>query len=166
MIQRPKRRCSSMSWSMDRMTRHNINHSHLLHPGLAPDVLPLDPVSEAERVRMTVRLSLTIIQFTAHVILISNTYSQQAHNRNPSQTPRGRGNRQNQTSTNLINKRKAPRPAPPLPSPIPPQSEAKHTTATPKGPKTQEQNNTRLKRLDLQRDHRLSTVSRINHQGL
>ena len=43
-------------------------------------VLPLDPArsgweSEAD----SARLSLTIIQFTAHVILISNTHSQQAH---------------------------------------------------------------------------------------
>ena len=43
-------------------------------------VLPLDPArsgwdSEVD----SARLSLTIIQFTAHVILISNTHSQQAH---------------------------------------------------------------------------------------
>ena len=39
MIQRPKRRCSSMLWSLESMTRHNRSHGHPLHPGLAPDVL-------------------------------------------------------------------------------------------------------------------------------
>ena len=39
MIQRPKRRCSSMLWSMESMTRHNRSHGH----SLAADVLPLDP---------------------------------------------------------------------------------------------------------------------------
>ena len=78
-IQRPKRRCSSMLWSMESMTRHNRNYGNPLHPGLAPDVLTLSclwiQLGQDERVR----LFLTIIQFTAHVILISNTYSQQAH---------------------------------------------------------------------------------------
>ena len=41
MIQRPKRRCSSMLWSIESMTRHKRNHSHPLHPALAPDVLIL-----------------------------------------------------------------------------------------------------------------------------
>ena len=82
-LQRPKRRCSSMLWSMESMTRHNRNHGHPLHPGLAPDVLTLSclwiQLGQDERVRFSSRLSLTIIQFTAHVILISNTHSQQTH---------------------------------------------------------------------------------------
>ena len=83
MIQRPKWRCSSMLWSMESMTRHKRSHGHPLHPGLAPDVLTLSclwiQLGQDERVRLTACLSLTIIEFTAHVILISNTHSQQAH---------------------------------------------------------------------------------------
>ena len=83
MIQRPKWRCSSMLWSMESMTRHKRSHGHPLHPGLAPDVLTLSclwiQLGQDEKVRLTARLSLTIIQFTAHVILISNTHSQHAH---------------------------------------------------------------------------------------
>ena len=83
MIQRPKWRCSSMLWRMESMTRHKRNHGHPLHPGLAPDVLTMSclwiQLGQDKRVRLTARLSLTIIQFTAHVILISNTHSQQAH---------------------------------------------------------------------------------------
>ena len=41
MIQRPKRRCSSILWSMESMTRHNRSHGQPLHPGLAPAVLTL-----------------------------------------------------------------------------------------------------------------------------
>ena len=70
-------------WSMESMTRHNRSHDHPLHPGLAPDVLTLSclwiQLSQDERVRLTARLSPTIVQFTAHVILISNTHLQQAH---------------------------------------------------------------------------------------
>ena len=46
-----------------------------------PDtVLPLDPARSGWESEVdSARLSLTIIQFTAHVILISNTHSQQAH---------------------------------------------------------------------------------------
>ena len=69
--------------SMKSMTRHNRSHGHPLHPGLAPNALTLSclwiQLGQDERVRLTTRLSLTIIQFTAHVILISNTHSQQAH---------------------------------------------------------------------------------------
>ena len=83
MIQRPKRRCSSMLWSMESMTKHNRSHGHPLHPGLAVDVLTLSclwiQLGQNERVGLTARISLTIIQFTAHVILISNIQSQQAH---------------------------------------------------------------------------------------
>ena len=74
------------------MTRHNRNHGHPLHPGLAPDVmtvLPLDPArSERESEVDSVRLSLTIIQFTAHVI---HTQQQQAHVRKPHKKPWGDG---------------------------------------------------------------------------
>ena len=83
MIQRPKWRCSRMLWSMESMTRHKRSHGNPLHPGLAPDVLTLSclwsQLGQDEKVRLTARLSLAIIQFTAHVILISNTHSQQAH---------------------------------------------------------------------------------------
>ena len=82
-IQRPKWQCSSMLWSMKSMTRHKTSHGHPLHPSLATDVLTLSclwiQLGQDERVRLTARLSLTIIQFSAHVILISNTRSQQAH---------------------------------------------------------------------------------------
>ena len=46
-----------------------------------PDtVLPLDPARPGWQSEVdAARLSLTIIQFTAHAILISNTHSQQAH---------------------------------------------------------------------------------------
>ena len=46
-----------------------------------PDtVLPLDPARSGRESEVdSARLSLTIIQFTAHVILISNIHSQQAH---------------------------------------------------------------------------------------
>ena len=46
-----------------------------------PDtVLPLDPARSGRESEVdSASLSLTIIQFTAHVILISNTHSQQAH---------------------------------------------------------------------------------------
>ena len=46
-----------------------------------PDtVLPLDPARSGWESEVdSARLSLTIIQFTAHVILISNTHSQQVH---------------------------------------------------------------------------------------
>ena len=46
-----------------------------------PDtVLPLDQARSGRESEVhSARLSLTIIQFTAHVILISNTQSQQAH---------------------------------------------------------------------------------------
>ena len=84
LIHRPKWRCSSMLWSMESMTRHKRSHGHPLHPGLAPDVLTLSclwiQLGQDERVRLTARHSLTIIQFTAHVILISNTHSQQYRN--------------------------------------------------------------------------------------
>ena len=45
-----------------------------------PDtVLPLDPARSGRESDVdSARLSLTIIQFTAHVILISNTHSQQS----------------------------------------------------------------------------------------
>ena len=83
MIQRPRWRCSNMLWSMESMTRHKRSHGHPLHPGLAPDVLTLSclwiQLGQDERVRLTAHLSLTIIQFTAHVILINNTHSQQVH---------------------------------------------------------------------------------------
>ena len=83
MIQRPRWRCSSMLWSMESMTRHKRSHGHPLHLDLAPDVLTLSclwiQLGQDERVRLTARLSFTIIQFTAHFILISNTHSQQAH---------------------------------------------------------------------------------------
>ena len=84
-IQRPKRRCSSMLWSMESMTRRNRSHSHPLHPGLAQDsspdtVLPLDSARSGRESKVDcARLSLTIIQFTADVILFSKTHSQQAH---------------------------------------------------------------------------------------
>ena len=53
-------------------------------PGLSsrcPDtVLPLDPARSGQESRVdSARFSLTIIQFTAHAILISNTHTQQAH---------------------------------------------------------------------------------------
>ena len=63
------------------MTRHNRSHGHPLHPGSrCPDtVLPLDPARSGRESEVdSARLSLFIIQFTAHVILISNTHSQQA----------------------------------------------------------------------------------------
>ena len=42
--------------------------------------LPLDPARSGRESEVDLaRLSLTIIQFTGHVILISNTHSQQAH---------------------------------------------------------------------------------------
>ena len=46
-----------------------------------PDtVLPLDPARSGRESEVdSAHLSLTIIQFTAHVILISNTHLQQAH---------------------------------------------------------------------------------------
>ena len=46
-----------------------------------PDtVLPLDPARSGRDSEVdSARLSLTIIQFTAHIILISDTHSQQAH---------------------------------------------------------------------------------------
>ena len=55
-------------------------------------VLPLDPArpgrgSEAD----SARLSLTIIQFTSHVILIIYTQQQQAHIRMPHKKPSGDG---------------------------------------------------------------------------
>ena len=72
-----------MLWSMENITRHKRSHGHPLHPGLAPDVLTLSclwvQLGQDERLRLTARLSLTIIQFTVHVILISNTQSQHAH---------------------------------------------------------------------------------------
>ena len=77
MIQRPKWRCSSMLWRMESMTRHNKSHGHTLHPGFAPDVLTLSGQDDSEV--DSARLSLTIIQFTARVILISNPHSQQTH---------------------------------------------------------------------------------------
>ena len=50
---------------------------------LAPDVLTLSclwiQLVQDKRVRFSAHLSLTIIQFTAHAILISNTHSQQAY---------------------------------------------------------------------------------------
>ena len=73
------------------MQQHVVKHGechkrqqkscHPLHPGLAPDtVLPLDPARSGRDSEIdSARLSLTIIQFTAYVILISNTQSQQAH---------------------------------------------------------------------------------------
>ena len=65
------------------MTRHNRSHGHPLHPALAPDVLTLSclwiQLGQDESEVDSVHLSLTIIQFKAHVILISNTHSQQAH---------------------------------------------------------------------------------------
>ena len=68
MIQRPKRRYSSMLWSMESMTRHNRSHGNPLHPGLVPDVLTLSclwiHLGLDERVRLTLRAS---IQFTAHL---------------------------------------------------------------------------------------------------
>ena len=81
------------------MTRHKRSHGHPLHPGLAPDVLTLsclwiqlgqDEKSEVD----SVRLSLTIIQFTAHVILVSNTHSQQAHICKSYKSPVAMGKRQ------------------------------------------------------------------------
>ena len=51
-------------------------------------VLPLDP---ARSERECTRLSLTIIQFTAHVILIIYTQQQQAHIRKPHKKPSGDG---------------------------------------------------------------------------
>ena len=51
-------------------------------------VLPLDPARSGQESEVdSVRLSLTIIQFTAHVILISNTHSQQAHIRKSHKSP-------------------------------------------------------------------------------
>ena len=83
MIQRPKRQYSGMLWSMESMTRHNRSHGHPLHPGLVPDVLTLSclwiQLGQDESDVDSAHLSLTIIQFTAHVILISNIHSQQAH---------------------------------------------------------------------------------------
>ena len=65
------------------MQQHVVEHGehdkaqqtscHPLHPGLAPDVV----TSSCLWIRAS--FPHTIIQFTAHVILISNTYSQQAH---------------------------------------------------------------------------------------
>ena len=72
-----------MLWSMESITRCNRSHGHQLHPDIAPDVLTLsslDPDRSGRESEVdSARLSLTIIQFTAHVILISNTQSQQAH---------------------------------------------------------------------------------------
>ena len=85
MVQRLKRRCSNMLWSMESLTRHNRSYGPPLHPSLAPDVLILSCLwvklymSGRESEIDSARLSLPIIQFTAHVILISNTQSQQAH---------------------------------------------------------------------------------------
>ena len=79
------------------MTRHKRSHDHPLHPGLALDVLTLSclwiQLGQDERVRLTARLSLTIIQFTAHV-LISNTHSQQAHICKSCKSPVAMGERQ------------------------------------------------------------------------
>ena len=67
-----------MLWNMRYITRHKISYGHPLHPELTPDVLtcvlPLDTVSSGRESEVeSVHLFLTIIQFTAHVILLLNT---------------------------------------------------------------------------------------------
>ena len=61
LIQRPKWRCSNMLWSMESMARHYKSHGHLLHPGLASDVLTLSCIwiqlGQEKRVRLTLRVS-------------------------------------------------------------------------------------------------------------
>ena len=61
-----------------------------------PDtVLPLDPARSGRESEVdAARLSLTIIQFTVHVILISNTDSQQAHICKSYKSPVAMGERQ------------------------------------------------------------------------
>ena len=61
MMQRLKRRCSSMLWSMESMTRHNRSNGHPLYLGLAPDVLTVSCLwillGHDDRVRSTLRAS-------------------------------------------------------------------------------------------------------------
>ena len=65
-------------------------------PGLSSrcldTVLPLDPARSGRESEVdSARLSLTIIQFTARVILIIYTQQQQAHIRKPHKKPCGDG---------------------------------------------------------------------------
>ena len=61
------------------MTRHNRSHVHPLYLDLALDVLTRSCLWIQLGQVDSARFSLTIIQFTAHAILISNTHTQQAH---------------------------------------------------------------------------------------
>ena len=83
LIQRPKRQCSSMLWSMESMTRHNRSPWSSTHSGLScrclGTALPLDPGRSGREREVDCAPPVTIIQFKVHVILISNTQSQQAH---------------------------------------------------------------------------------------
>ena len=58
------------------MTRHDRSD---YHTRCLDTVLSLDPAGSGQESEVKALLSLTIIQFTAHVILISDTQSQQAH---------------------------------------------------------------------------------------
>ena len=64
------------------MTRNNRSHDHTasgLRPRRLDTVLPLDPARSGRESEVdSARLSLTIIQFTAHVILIIYTQQKQA----------------------------------------------------------------------------------------
>ena len=78
MIQLSKQRYSNMLWNMRSITRHKRSYGHPLHPDLSPDVLtcvfPMGTVSSGRESEVeSVRLFLTIIQFSAHVILLLNT---------------------------------------------------------------------------------------------
>ena len=78
MIQRSKQRYSNMLWNMRSITRHKRSYGHPLHPDLTPDVLtcvlPLGTVSSGRESEVeSAHLFLTIIQFSAHVILLLNT---------------------------------------------------------------------------------------------
>ena len=77
-MQRSKQRYSNMLWNMRSITRHKRSYGNPLHPDLTPDVLtcvlPLGTVSSGrEREVESAHLFLTIIQVSAHVILLLNT---------------------------------------------------------------------------------------------
>ena len=78
MRQRSKQRYSNMLWNMWSITRHKRSYCHQLQPDLTPDVLtcvlPLGTVSSGRESEVeSAHLFLTIIQFSAHVILLLNT---------------------------------------------------------------------------------------------
>ena len=81
MIQRPKGRCSSIVVEHGEHDKAQQKSWSSTASGLSsrrPDtVLPLDPARSGRESDVdSARLSLTIIQFTAHAILIRNTDSQ------------------------------------------------------------------------------------------